>query len=65
VPYTDVGWVPPSIMEEARDTLLDWEFRQEYLCTFEQNQAAVFNVDDFRASVTDEFEPIVLRRRAS
>jgi hypothetical protein len=65
VPYTDVDWVPPSIIEEARDTLLDWEFRQEYLCTFEQNQAAVFNVDDFRASVTDEFEPIVLRRRAS
>ncbi len=65
MPYTDVGWVAPSIIEEARDTLLDWEFRQEYLCTFEQNQAAVFNVDDFRASTTDEFEPMVLRRRAS
>jgi hypothetical protein len=29
VPYTDVDWVSPAIIEEARDTLLDWEFRQE------------------------------------
>ena len=65
VPYTDVDWVPDSIIQEARDTLLPWEFRQEFLCTFEQNQASVFDIEDFRASTTDEFEPIILRRRAS
>ena len=64
VPYTDVSWVPDSIVEEARNSLLDWEFRQEFLCTFEQNQLAVFNVEDFRASTTEEFEPIILRRSA-
>jgi hypothetical protein len=64
VPYTDVDWVSPSIIEEARETLLDWEFKQEYLCTFEQNQMAVFDVEDFRASTTDEFDPIILRRSA-
>jgi len=64
VPYTDVDWISPSIIEEARETLLDWEFKQEYLCTFEQNQMAVFDVEDFRASTTDEFDPIILRRSA-
>jgi hypothetical protein len=63
VPYADVGWVPNSIIEEARETLLPWEFQQEYLCTFQQNQMSVFNVEDFRESTTDEFEPITLRRR--
>jgi len=62
VPYTDVGWVPEKVIEEARDSLLDWEFRQEFLCNFEQNQMGVFNVEDLRASTTDEFEPIPLRR---
>jgi hypothetical protein len=62
VPYTDVGWVPDRVIEEARGSLLDWEFRQEFLCTFEQNQMAVFNIEDLRASTTDEFEPIILRR---
>jgi hypothetical protein len=64
VPYTDVDWVSPSIIEEARETLLDWEFKQEFLCTFEQNQMAVFDVEDFHASTTDEFDPIILRRSA-
>jgi hypothetical protein len=64
VPYTDVDWVSASIIEEARETLLDWEFKQEYLCTFEQNQMAVFDVEDFHASTTDEFDPIILRRSA-
>jgi hypothetical protein len=64
VPYTDVGWVPEKVIEEARDSLLDWEFRQEFLCTFEQNQMGVFNIEDFRASTTDEFDPLVLRRRS-
>jgi hypothetical protein len=64
VPYTDVDWMSPSIIEEARETLLDWEFKQEFLCTFEQNQMAVFDVEDFRASSTDEFDPIILRRSA-
>ena len=64
VPYTDVDWVSPSIIEEARDSLLDWEFKQEFLCTFEQNQMAVFDVEDFHASTTDEFDPIILRRTA-
>ena len=64
VPYTDVDWVSPSIIEEARETLLDWEFKQEFLCTFEQNQMAVFDVEDFHASTTDEFDPIILRRTA-
>src|SRR5215203_9710 len=63
VPYTAVDWMTPSVIEEARNELLDWEFKQEFLCTFEQNQMAVFNVEDFRASTTDEFEPIPLRRR--
>jgi hypothetical protein len=62
VPYTDVGWVPDRVIEEARSSLLDWEFRQEFLCTFEQNQMAVFDIEDLRASTTDEFEPIILRR---
>jgi hypothetical protein len=43
---------------------LDWEFKQEFLCTFEQNQMAVFDVEDFHASTTDEFDPIILRRSA-
>ena len=64
VPYTAVDWISPSIIEEARETLLDWEFKQEFLCTFEQNQMAVFDVEDFRASTTDEFDPIILRRSA-
>jgi len=64
VPYTDVGWVPERVIEEARNSLLDWEFKQEFLCTFEQNQMAVFDVEDFHASTTDEFDPIILRRSA-
>src|SRR5215217_8001154 len=64
VPYTDVGWVPERVIEEAHNTLLPWEFRQEFLCAFEQNEMAVFDVEDFRASTTDEFDPIILRRSA-
>jgi len=64
VPYTDVDWVNPEFIQEMRDELLDWEFKQEFLCIFEQNQMSVFNVEDLRASTTDEFEPIILRRSA-
>lgn len=58
VPVTDVPRISQAFIQEMEDTLTDWEFRQEMMCSFEENQASVFSLDDLRASLTDEFEPL-------
>jgi hypothetical protein len=67
VPVTDVPRISPAAIEEARNTLLDWEFSQEYLTEFADNVASVFSISsisDLRASLTDEFEPLTFSQEA-
>ena len=58
VPVTDVPRISEAAIEEARNTLLDWEFRQEMLTEFADNAASVFSITDLHASVTDEFQSL-------
>jgi hypothetical protein len=64
VPVTDVPRISPAAIEEPRDTLLEWEFQQEYLTEFADNAASVFSLSDLRASLTDEFEPLTFSQEA-
>jgi len=64
VPIHDVPRIPQERIEELRDTLYDWEYRQEVLCSFEENAASVFSLEDLRAAVTDEFEPLTFSNQS-
>ena len=43
VPATDCPRIDPNWLDEQRLGMSDWEFRQEYLCSFESNAAAFFD----------------------
>jgi hypothetical protein len=61
VPVTAVSRISADAVEEARRTLPDWEFRSEYLCTFEDTPDALFTYELIETLVTDEYELLRLR----
>jgi hypothetical protein len=58
VPATAVDRISPAAIEEARRTLLDWEFSQEMLCSFEANSTSVFDPQALEDALDDSFEPL-------
>lgn len=58
VPATSVPRVSREAILEAERTLLDWEFKQEMLCSFEANSTSVFDPVALQDSLDDSFEPL-------
>lgn len=58
VPVTEVPRISSLAIEEARRTLLDWEFQQEMLCSFEANAASLFDPAALEDALDDSFPPL-------
>ena len=48
----------PSILAEARRTLPDWEYRQEYECEFMQAEDQYFSNETIRMMFDTNVEPL-------
>lgn len=57
------GRIDADFLEEERAEQGDQWFRQEYCCEFTDAEESLFDSDVIRAAVTDEVQPIPLRRR--
>ena len=54
----DCPRISPEFLEEARQALGEWWFKQEYLCEFVETVAQVFSYDQVMAAITEEVEPL-------
>jgi len=50
--------ISASFLEEERAALPSWIYRQEYECSFEETEDAVFTTDLIDRAVTDEVQPL-------
>lgn len=55
--------IEEEFLEEERQEIGDWWFRQEYLCEFVDDVSKVFNHDMFLASLTNEGEALSVGER--
>lgn len=58
VPARECPRIPPAFLEEERQTLPSWVFRQEYECSFEETEDAVFTHEMVERAVTSEVTPL-------
>ena len=58
VPATRIPRIPASFLEEERRTLPAWIYRQEYECSFEDLEDALFGYELVQSSMTDEVTPL-------
>jgi len=58
VPATRIPRMPASFLEEERRTLPAWIYRQEYECSFEDLEDALFGYELVQSSMTDEVTPL-------
>lgn len=58
VPATECPRIGEEVLEEARATMSEWEFMQEYMCVFADSEAAVFAHEDVQRAVSDDFAPL-------
>ncbi len=58
VPATEVPRIPPEFLAEERRSMPDAMYRQEYFCSFEETEAAVFTTQDIEGAVTDDVQPL-------
>jgi phage FluMu gp28-like protein len=61
VPADECPRIPPSFLEEERNTMGDRYFRQEYMCEFVDSVSGVFDRDLVEGAITDEVAPLVFR----
>ena len=54
VKATEVPRISPEFLDEERRTMLPWYFAQEYMCSFEQNESALFALEQIDALVNPE-----------
>jgi hypothetical protein len=54
----EVPRITPEFLEEERAALPSWVFRQEYECSFEETEDAVFTTDMIDRAVTSEVKPL-------
>jgi hypothetical protein len=54
----DCPRITPEFLEEERQALGDWWFRQEYFCEFVETVDQVFSYDQVMAAITEEVEPL-------
>jgi hypothetical protein len=58
VPATACPRIPASFLEQERASLLAWNYAQEYCCSFEAAEGAVFGLDDIQAALSPEVTPL-------
>jgi hypothetical protein len=58
VPATEIPRIPASFLEEERDALPSWVYRQEYECSFEETEDQVFTTEMVERAVTSEVTPL-------
>jgi hypothetical protein len=58
VPASRVPRITPEFLDEERRSLPARVYRQEYECSFEETDDAVFAYDDIQRAVSDEVEPL-------
>ncbi len=59
-PAPECGRIAAEFLEGERATMAARDFRQEYLCEFEETAGAVFDMELVARAFTDEFEPLNL-----
>ena len=52
VPARECPRISPEVLEEERQTLPSWVYRQEYECSFEETEDTVFTTDMLERAVT-------------
>lgn len=52
--------ISAAFLEEERQSLGDWWFKQEYLCQFVETSDQLFGYDEVMASITTEFKPFLM-----
>jgi terminase large subunit-like protein len=58
VPATEIPRIPASFLEEEREALPSWVYRQEYECSFEETEDQVFTTEMVERAVTREVAPL-------
>src|SRR5215207_1982550 len=58
VPARKCPRIPASFLEEERDALPSWVYRQEYECSFEETEDQVFTTEMVERAVTSEVTPL-------
>jgi hypothetical protein len=58
VPATEVPRISPGFLEEEREALGDWWFRQEYMTEFVESEDAFFRDADVANTITSEVRPL-------
>jgi hypothetical protein len=61
VPANECPRIPAAFLERERASLGDWAFRQEYMCEFVDNRAALFTPELLSRALSDDYEPWRLR----
>ena len=58
VPAEECPRISPEFLEEERQALPSWVYRQEYECSFEETSDQVFTTDMVERAVTSEVKPL-------
>ena len=58
VPASQCPRIPEAFLEEEREALPSWVFRQEYECSFEETEDQVFTTEMVERAVTSEVTPL-------
>jgi hypothetical protein len=58
VPASECPRIPASFLEEEREALPSWVYRQEYGCSFEETEDQVFTHEMVERAVTSEVTPL-------
>jgi hypothetical protein len=58
VPAAECPRISPEFLEEERQALPSWVYRQEYECSFEETEDAVFTYEMVERAVTPEVAPL-------
>jgi hypothetical protein len=58
IPADQCSRIPPSYLEKQRESMLGWEYEQEFNCSFESTCEALLNADAVRRCLSAELEPL-------
>jgi hypothetical protein len=58
VPAQECPRISEAFLAEERRSLPDWIYRQEYLCSFEETEDAVFTTEMVDAAVSADVTPL-------
>ncbi len=58
IPATMNPRITPEFLEEERETLPSWVYRQEYECSFEDTEDQIFTTEMVEAAVTADVKPL-------